>query len=172
MFKSYEASYVKALNGATPSIWALHPYYAVNCEQSASITTFAAGLPATNPAPQIWFTEVGSWECRLGQTTPRGPTRQLADANYLNRLLQPPFPVLVTNTFWYELAVLGWTQNCAKYADSALYEAAQPSGPLFARPRRPPCSARIDTRRTHSFGERAQRQWRDALGKRDPGRDV
>ena len=134
VFKSYEASYVKALNGATPSIWALHPYYAVNCEQSASITTFAAGLPATNPAPQIWFTEVGSWECRLGQTTPRGPTRQLADARYLNRLLQPPFPVLASNTFWYELAVLGWTQNCAKYADSALYEAAQPLGPLFARP--------------------------------------
>jgi len=134
VFKSYEAAYVKALNGATPSIWALHPYYAVNCEQSASITTFAAGLPATNPAPQIWFTEVGSWECRLGQTTPRGTARQLADANYLNTILRPPFPVLAANTFWYELAVLGWTQNCAKYADSALYESAQQLGPLFARP--------------------------------------
>jgi hypothetical protein len=133
-FKSYEASYVKALNGATPSIWALHPYYAVNCEQPTSITTFAAGLPATTPAPQVWFTEVGSWECRLGQTTPRGTTRQQADASYLNTLLSPPFPVLVTNTFWYELAVLGWTQNCAKYADSALYEADQQLGPLLARP--------------------------------------
>jgi hypothetical protein len=133
-FKSYEASYVKALNGATPSIWAMHPYYAVNCEQSASITTFAAGLPASTPAPQIWFTEVGSWACRLGQTTPRGATRQLADANFLNGVLSPPFPVLVTHTFWYELAVLGWTQNCAKYADSALYEANQPLGPLLARP--------------------------------------
>ena len=134
VFKSYETSYVKALNGATPAIWALHPYYAVNCEQAASIATFAAGLPATTPAPQIWFTEVGSWACRLGQTTPRGATRQQKDAAYLNQLLSPPFPVLATNTFWYELAVLGWTQNCAKYADSALYEAAQPLGPLLARP--------------------------------------
>ncbi|HEX4034453.1 MAG TPA: fibronectin type III domain-containing protein [Solirubrobacteraceae bacterium] len=134
VFKSYESAYVKALNGATPSIWALHPYYAVNCAQSASITTFAAGLPASSPAPQIWFTEVGAWECRLGQTTARGPAVQQTDANYLASVLSPPFPVLATHTFWYELAVLGWTQNCAKYADSALYEAAEPLGPLQARP--------------------------------------
>ena len=66
VFKPYEAAYVKALNGQTPAIWAFHPYYAVNCEQSASVTAFANGLPSTAPR-QIWFTEVGAWECRLGQ---------------------------------------------------------------------------------------------------------
>jgi hypothetical protein len=134
VFKPYEAAYVRALNGQTPAIWAFHPYYAVNCEQPGSVTAFASGLPTAAPS-QIWFTEVGAWECRLGQqATPRGPARQQADAAYLNTLLAPPFPVAVAHTFWYELAAPGWTQNCGKYADSALYEANQPLGPLFARP--------------------------------------
>jgi hypothetical protein len=73
--KSYEAGYVKGLKGAQPAVWALHPYLAVNCEESASINTFTANLPASATPPQVWFTEVGSWECALGQSPPRGSPR-------------------------------------------------------------------------------------------------
>ena len=72
--KPFEVSYVKALGAARPAIWGFHPYYAVNCEQSASVSTFESNLPT--PAGQVWFTEVGAWECRLGQSSPRGPARQ------------------------------------------------------------------------------------------------
>ena len=37
---------------ATPAIWGFHPYYAVNCEQSASVTAFEV-QPAQTPAGQI-----------------------------------------------------------------------------------------------------------------------
>ena len=72
---TYENAYVTALDGAVPAIWGFHPYFAVNCEQSASVTTFEEGLPARsrpNPSPQIWFTEVAAWECVTGQSPARG----------------------------------------------------------------------------------------------------
>ena len=133
--KSYEAGYVKALGGATPANWAFHPYLAVNCEEAASVSTFLAGLPSTPTPPAIWFTEVASWECALGQSPARGTTRQQADAAYLvNTLLVPPAANPPLHTFWYEIAAPGYTQNCAKYADSALYEANTAPGFLLARP--------------------------------------
>ncbi len=133
--KSYEVSYVKALAGALPAIWAFHPYLAVNCEQEGSLRTFAANLPASSPPPQIWFTEVASYECYDGQSPPRGTARQQADASYLvNTLMAPGAPAAPTNVFWYELAANGFTQNCAKYSDSALYEANAISDPLLGRP--------------------------------------
>jgi hypothetical protein len=126
----YEDDYVTALGTARPAIWGFHPYYAVNCEQSASVTTFEAHLPT--PAGQVWFTEVGAWECRLGESTPRGPTVQEQDAGYLvNTLIPQTAPAHV---FYYELAPLVYTQDCKKYADSALYEAPTAPGVLQARP--------------------------------------
>jgi hypothetical protein len=133
--KSYEVSYVKALGGAVPAIWAFHPYLAVNCEQEGSLRTLAANLPASSTPPQIWFTEVASYECYDGQSPPRGSARQQADASYLvNTLMAPGAPAAPTNVFWYELAANGFTQNCAKYSDSALYEASAIGDPLLARP--------------------------------------
>jgi hypothetical protein len=133
--KSYEVSYVKALGGAAPAIWAFHPYLAVNCEQEGSLRTFAANLPAASTPPQIWFTEVASYECYNGQSPPRGAARQQADASYLvNTLMGPGAPAAPTNVFWYELAANGFTQNCAKYSDSALYEASAIGDPLLGRP--------------------------------------
>jgi hypothetical protein len=133
--KSYEDAYVKALGGATPAIWAFHPYIAVNCEQSGSLSTFVANLPPSASPPQIWFTEVGAWECYNGQSPPRGSARQQADAAYLvNTLMSPTAPAAPTHVFWYEIAAPGWTQNCAKYTDSALYEANTAPGTLLARP--------------------------------------
>ncbi len=133
--KSYEVSYVKALGGAVPAIWAFHPYLAVNCEQEGSLRTFAANLPASATPPQVWFTEVASYECYDGQSPPRGTARQQADAAYLvNTLMAPGAPASPTNVFWYELAANGYTQNCAKYSDSALYEASAIGDPLLARP--------------------------------------
>lgn len=133
--KSYETGYIKGLSGAKPALWALHPYLAVNCENPASISAFATLLPSSPTPPQIWYTEVGSWECALGQSSPRGPARQAADAAYLvNTLMPPPAANPPANVFWYELAAAGYTQNCAKYADSALYEANTAPGLLLARP--------------------------------------
>jgi hypothetical protein len=133
--KSYEVSYVKALGGAVPAIWAFHPYLAVNCEQEGSLRTFANNLPAASTPPQIWFTEVASYECYDGQSPPRGTARQQADASYLvNTLMAPGAPAAPTNVFWYELAANGYTQNCAKYSDSALYEASAIGDPLLGRP--------------------------------------
>ena len=133
--KVYEDSYVKALGGARPAIWAFHPYAAVNCERPDSLTTFAANLPSSSSPPQVWFTEVGAWECKGGQSPPRGTTRQQADASYLvNQLMGSGAPVPPTHVFWYEIAASGYTQNCAKYADSALYEAATAPGTLLERP--------------------------------------
>jgi hypothetical protein len=134
-FKSYEDAYVRGLAGAQPAIWALHPYAAVNCEQSASLATFAADLPSSAAPPQVWFTEVGAWECYDGQTPPRGPARQQADAAYLvNTLMAPGAPAAPAHVFWYEISAPGYTQNCAKYTDSALYEATTAPGTLLARP--------------------------------------
>jgi hypothetical protein len=133
--KSYEAGYVKGLKGATPAVWGLHPYLAVNCEESASISTFTANLPVSATPPQIWFTEVAAWECALRQSPPRGTARQQQDAAYLvDSLMAPPAANLPTHVFWYEIAASGYTQNCAKYADSALYEANTAPGTLLARP--------------------------------------
>ena len=133
--KSYETGYVKGLKGAKPAVWALHPYLAVNCEESTSISTFTANLPASATPPQIWFTEVAAWECALRQSPARGTARQQADASYLvNNLMAPPAANPPTHVFWYEIAAPGYTQNCAKYADSALYEANTAPGLLLARP--------------------------------------
>jgi hypothetical protein len=128
--KPYEIAYVKRLGSARPAIWGFHPYYAVNCEQSASLTTFESNLPT--PGGQIWFTEVGAWECRFGQSPARGTGRQLSDAQYLVNPLMSS--AQVTRVFYYELAAFVYTQSCAKYADSALYEANTAPGALYARP--------------------------------------
>jgi hypothetical protein len=129
----YEAQYVAALAGAQPAIWGFHPYYAVNCEQSASVTTFEAGLPAPAAgaaAPQVWFTEVAAWECVKG--TVRGPGQQADDATYLvNQLVPAAAPTAV---FYYEMAAPNYVLDCSKYSDSELFEASANPGPLLARP--------------------------------------
>ena len=128
---SYETAYVAALGAARPAIWGFHPYFAVNCEQSTSVTTFEQNLPS--PAGAVWFTEVGAWECVRGQSPARGATQQNSDAGYLVNTLMTA-PDAPAQVFWYELAPLVYTQSCAKYADSALYEGTQAPGFLYARP--------------------------------------
>ncbi len=129
----YETQYVTALGAARPAIWGFHPYYAVNCEQSASITTFEDNLPT--PSGQTWFTEVGAWECVGGQSPPRGVDQQNADAQYLvNTLMSASSPTAPAHVFWYEMAAPKYTLSCSKYADSELYEASSDLGPLAARP--------------------------------------
>ena len=131
--KPFEVSYVKALGTARPAIWGFHPYYAVNCEQSASVSTFEHNLPT--PAGQVWFTEVGAWECRLGQSPARGTARQQSDASYLvNTLMSPTDPAAPAHVFYYEMAPFVYTQSCSKYADSALYMGVTAPGSLYARP--------------------------------------
>jgi len=126
----YEQAYVAALGGAQPAIWGFHPYYAVNCEQSASVTAFEANL--ADPGAQVWFTEVAAWECVRGQSTPRGAIPQAQDASYLvNTLMPQTSPSAV---FYYEMAAQNYTLSCSKYSDSELFEANASPGPLLARP--------------------------------------
>jgi hypothetical protein len=130
---SYEDQYVSALAGATPAVWGFHPYFAVNCEQSASVTTFEDNLPAA-PA-QVWFTEVAAWECIKGKSTARGVAQQNADAQYLvGTLMSPSAPDPPAHVFYYEMAAPGYTLSCSKYSDSELYEASADPGYLYARP--------------------------------------
>ena len=130
---TYERQYVTALGTARPAIWGFHPYFAVNCEQSTSVTTFEDNLPS--PPGQVWFTEVGAWECVKAQSPPRGVARQQADAEYLvNTLMSPTSPSAPAHVFWYGMAADGYTLDCSKYADSELYEAGSSPGPLSARP--------------------------------------
>jgi hypothetical protein len=129
---SYEDQYVSALAGATPAIWGFHPYFAVNCEQSASVTTFEDNLPT--PSGQVWFTEVAAWECIKGKSTARGVTQQNVDAQYLvNTLMSPSAPDPPAHVFYYEMAAPGYTLSCSKYSDSELYEASADPGFLYAR---------------------------------------
>ena len=76
---------------------------------------------------------MGAWECVRGQSPPRGPTQQNADASYLVNDLMAAADA-PTQVFWYEVAPLVYTQSCSKYADSALYEGTQAPGFLYARP--------------------------------------
>jgi hypothetical protein len=136
---TYESAYIAALGGVQPAIWGFHPYYAVNCEQSTSVTTFENGLPAPPPgAPsaQVWFTEVAAWECLRGQPSARGVTQQQADAQYLVDTLMSPsaLPTPPAHVFYYEMAAPGYVLACSKYTDSELYEANSAPGPLVARP--------------------------------------
>jgi hypothetical protein len=134
---TYESQYIAALGGAAPTIWGLHPYYAVNCEQSTSVTTFEDGLPAPpGPNEQVWFTEVAAWECLKGQPSARGVAQQQADAQYLVGTLMSPsaLPAPPAHVFYYEMAAPGYVLACSKYTDSELYEATSALGPLLARP--------------------------------------
>jgi hypothetical protein len=129
----YQDAYVAALGGVTPVIWGFHPYFAVNCQDDASVTAFESNLPSA-PA-QIWFTEVAAWECIKGKATVRGPTVQAADAAYLvDTLMSPTAPDPPAAVFYYEMAAPGYTLDCSKYTDSELYEASADGGPLLARP--------------------------------------
>lgn len=134
----YESAYVEALGGAVPAIWGFHPYFAVNCEQDGSVTTFEQGLPASTPPtppPEIWFTEVAAWECVRGQSTPRGNAAQTAGAEYLvDTLMASSAPLAPAHVFWYEMAAPNYTLDCSKYSDSELYEASSSGGYLTARP--------------------------------------
>jgi hypothetical protein len=130
---TYEDAYVAALGSARPAIWGFHPYFAVNCQQSTSVTTFENNLPT--PSGQVWFTEVGAWECLNGQSPARGVAEQQADAQYLvNTLMSPTAPGAPAHVFYYGMAAQGYTLSCSKYADSELYEAPFDLGPLSARP--------------------------------------
>jgi hypothetical protein len=129
----YEDAYVAALGGVTPAIWGFHPYFAVNCQDDASVTAFEANLPSA-PA-QVWFTEVAAWECIVGHATVRGPTVQALDAAYLvGTLMSPTAPDPPAAVFYYEMAAPGYTLDCSKYTDSELYEASADGEPLTARP--------------------------------------
>ncbi|HSZ12823.1 MAG TPA: hypothetical protein VK790_02180 [Solirubrobacteraceae bacterium] len=82
----YEREYVDALNFA-PQIWGMHPYYSVKAHSDTPAVTLVQALPDEGAGAQIWFTEVGAYDCAHGQA--RGEALQASDAAYLIDELMP-----------------------------------------------------------------------------------
>ena len=128
---TYEADYVAALGGAQPAIWGFHPYYAVNCEQAASVTTFEAGLPGRRRGARrrCGSPRSGHGSACSASRAARRPAQE-ADAKYL---VQDSFPrprrARSSTTRWPP----NYSSNCSKYSDSELFEADANPGPLVAR---------------------------------------
>jgi hypothetical protein len=72
-FLNYLSTYKNNLD-ATPSVWALHPYSAVNQGNTTNINTF---LAATGSA-RVWFTEVGAYYCNGGTPAQNAATQRQA----------------------------------------------------------------------------------------------
>ncbi len=93
---SYEQAYVGALT-FSPSIWGIHPYYAVKAHSDSTVLRFEQALPNGGAGAQIWFTEIGAYYCVHGQL--RGEAQQASDASYLVNQLIPA--VLPAHVFYY-----------------------------------------------------------------------
>jgi hypothetical protein len=128
----YEEEYESNLSPRDPVNWGIHPYANVKYEaESHTVEHFKAKLP--NPSTDsIWFTEVGAYNCELGEL--RGLEKQEKSAKYLVNHLIPEFaPVHV---FYYQAA---WPYDeqppCnSETLDTALYAAQSTNGPVLARP--------------------------------------
>jgi hypothetical protein len=92
---TYARAYERAL-AATPRVWAVHPYTAVNGGNRAGLDAFMA----TTGAASVWFTEVGAYRCVAG--TSYGDAGQDAAANRLVGVMDD-FAARVARTYYYQL---------------------------------------------------------------------
>ncbi len=128
---SYEASYEKGLDPA-PAIWGVHPYHAVERRSERVIAQFVELLPDHGAGEQVWFTEVGAYDCWRGVRY--GEAAQAAGAAWLTRTLMPG--IGPAHVFYYEfLYQEGRQPPCdPTSADSALYvPGAGPGAPDLPR---------------------------------------
>ncbi len=101
-FEEYEEEY-EAYLSPTPSIWGFHPYGAAEeklaVKEDTSVWRFQQNLPNKGSGDQIWFTEVGAYQCGTSGES-RGETQQALDADYLVNSLMPWFGP--EHVFYYE----------------------------------------------------------------------
>jgi hypothetical protein len=117
----YERAYERALD-PVESDWGIHPYQAVATRNPATVLAFKANLPDGGIDENLWFTEVGAYECEdIGGYRRLGQHSQAVGASWLvNRLMPEVRPVHV---FYYELMFRSGQQPPCDRGDSdtALY---------------------------------------------------
>ncbi|MDW5593637.1 hypothetical protein VSS74_04775 [Conexibacter stalactiti] len=120
-FDTYLTTYKNALS-RSPSVWALHPYSAINSNNDTKIRSF---LAATGGAP-VWFTEAGAFYCQPGATEPIGGTPVWGAAVQRNamwtlRNFALTYAARVQRVYYYHHArSAGVTRACANGWDSGL----------------------------------------------------
>jgi hypothetical protein len=128
---AYERQYVEGLR-PLPRLWGVHPYHAVKDHSEAAIVAFVKALPQEGIGDQIWFTEIGAYDCWAGNSY--GEEAQARDASWLtNELMRNVKPAHV---FYYEfLYKEHQPPPCgAAGADTALYvPSSDPSLPDVPR---------------------------------------
>jgi hypothetical protein len=133
---SYEKEYEAQLNPSNPPNWGIHPYLAVKNQSETTVQNFKANLPNGGAGDQIWFTEVGAYQCEdYHGLENRGERQQAADASWLANRLMPAFNP--THVFYYEFLYKNREQPpCnAETGDTALYvPSADPNAPDAPRP--------------------------------------
>ena len=134
----YEKQYAETLNPKDPGNWGIHPYAAIETHSTQPVETFRTVLPSPS-TDRVWFTEVGAYYCKAGESPPRGEPAQASDAGYLVNTLIPRTTNL-EHVFYYEYADDGEkTIDCGKGdEDSELY-----APPVEGRPNRPRSAASI-----------------------------
>ena len=115
---AYEVRYERGLR-PLPSLWGVHPYYAVAERSGGAIADFVDALPDRGAGDQLWFTEVGAYDCWRGVRY--GEQAQAAAAAWLTRSLMPA--IRPAHVFYYELLFEDARQPpCdGTSADTALY---------------------------------------------------
>jgi hypothetical protein len=102
---SYMSRYKGALSPNTPSIWAVHPYTAINSGDSSSLrANFFSQVGSTQ---QVWFTEAGGFNC-VGHTN-FGDAAQNAAAQSLLNLAASD--ARIQRVYWYQLADANFDAN-------------------------------------------------------------
>jgi hypothetical protein len=118
---TYEQAYIGALD-FEPTIWGIHPYYAVKAHNDGSVLHFEQALPNHGAGAQLWFTEVGAYYCARGEVL--GEARQASDASYLADTLIPA--IAPVHVFYYGfMAAHGSEVPCTTSGgdDTELYRA-------------------------------------------------
>jgi hypothetical protein len=135
----YEAQYEQQLDPKNPSNWGVHPYFALNDGARSELAGFRSHLPGGGVSDQIWFTEVGAYNCyyRGSKRVQSGESQQAAQAQFLVDQLMPALQP--AHVFYYYFLPPGAGQPpCTEHpyeADDALYvPGPTPNLPAGPRP--------------------------------------
>ncbi len=132
---TYEHEYEQALDPANLTNWGIHPYGAVKTRNASTVLDFKANLPGAGLGEQIWFTEVGAYQCEAyGPYQLFGEREQALDASWLVNRLMPAIAPL--HVFYYEFLFKDRRPPpCdASSADTALYvPSSNPTVPYAPR---------------------------------------
>lgn len=123
-FRRYTAKYRSFLN-ATPTVWAIHPYSAVNSGNFRNVIDWVHNYTQHRT---VWYSEVGAFYCTPADIAPGGlegsdPTAALKYQDTHARLLKSLLkmsPSRVHRTYYYFLAKPGIEEESCPGFDTAL----------------------------------------------------